>query len=152
MATTIPAHRLQLAEIAQRQYGAVMRLSAANPLDPALGDLMDIRASQINGCAFCIASHTQDLLRDGVPPMKLQMLQAWREAETLFSPAECAALEWTEVVTLIGETHAPDDAYAAVSAHFEGKQLVELTLAIGLINAYNRLAIAFRRTPALESP
>jgi AhpD family alkylhydroperoxidase len=141
-----------LAPDAMRVLGAVYQHVARSCLPGTLLNLVFLRASQINGCAFCIASHTQDLLRDGVPPMKLQMLQAWREAETLFSPAECAALEWTEVVTLIGETHAPDDAYAAVSAHFEGKQLVELTLAIGLINAYNRLAIAFRRTPALESP
>ncbi|MFI4926080.1 MAG: carboxymuconolactone decarboxylase family protein [Burkholderiales bacterium] len=140
-----------LAPEAMRVLAAVYQHVGKSGLPGTLLNLVFLRASQINGCAFCIASHTQDLLREGVSPMKLQMLQAWRESGALFSPAECAALEWTEVVTLIGDTHAPDDAYAAVSTHFEGRQLVELTLAIALINAYNRLAIAFRRTPPLQS-
>jgi AhpD family alkylhydroperoxidase len=116
-------------------------------LPQSLIDLVFLRASQINGCAYCIAMHTQDLLKADVPVQKLMLLSAWREAAALFDAKEQAALRWTEVVTRISEQGAPDADYEAASAQFSPKELVELTLAIGVINAYNRMAISFHRTP-----
>jgi AhpD family alkylhydroperoxidase len=116
-------------------------------LPKTLIDLVYLRTSQINGCTYCIDMHTRDLQKEGVPVEKLMLLSAWREAGGYFSERERAALAWTEAVTAISETHAPDDDYAAASAQFGEKELADLTLAIALMNAYNRMAIAFRRGP-----
>jgi AhpD family alkylhydroperoxidase len=117
-------------------------------LPKPLLDLVFLRASQINGCAFCIDMHTHDALKDGATPEKLMLLPAWREAGAYFSDRERAALAWTEAVTLISQTHAPDDVYQAAAAEFGEKEMADLTIAIGLINAYNRIAISFRQPPA----
>ncbi len=124
-------------------YGYVARCGLEKPLV----DLVYLRASQINGCAYCIDSHTRDLLKEGVAVEKLMLLSAWHEAGDIFSAQERAALRWTEELTLISETHASDEAYQAVAAAFEPKALADLTIAIGLINVYNRVAIGFRRGP-----
>lgn len=112
-------------------------------LSPTLYELVKIRASQLNGCAFCLDMHTRDARAHGETEQRLHLLAAWRESP-LYTERERAALAWTEAITLIAESHAPDDVYAAVRAHFDEKELVQLTLLIGGINTWNRLAIAFR--------
>ena len=151
MATTIPAHRLQLAEIAQRQYGAVMRLSAANPLDPALGDLMDIRASQINGCAFCLDMHWKDAKARGETDERLYMIAAWREA-TCYDPRERAALALTEAVTLIAGNGVPDEVWEQVEDEFDPEEIGKLLFAIATINVYNRLNVSVGTEPGHYVP
>ena len=110
-------------------------------------DLVYLRVSQINGCAYCIDMHSRDLLKADVPVEKLVLVPAWEEARPLFSDQEKAALKWAEVVTRVSETHVPDEAYAEARATFTEKQLTDLTIAVGLMNAYNRLAISFRAVP-----
>ena len=124
-------------------YGYVMQSS----LDPALVELVYLRISQINNCAYCLDSHTRDLLKKGVKIEKLALVQAWREAGNLFDERERAALAWAETVTRVAETNVPDEAYQAARAVFDERELVDLTIAIGLMNAYNRMAISFRNTP-----
>jgi AhpD family alkylhydroperoxidase len=112
-----------------------------------------LRVSQINNCAYCLDMHVRDLLKKGQPIEKLALVQAWAEAGHLFDERERAALAWAETVTRVAETGVPDDAYQAVQAVFEERELVDLTITIGLMNAYNRMAISFRITPqaALET-
>jgi AhpD family alkylhydroperoxidase len=112
-------------------------------LEQSLIELVKIRASEINGCAFCIDMHTKDARKHGETEQRLYLLSAWRESP-LYTDRERAALAWTEAVTLISETHAPDDAYAEVRKHFSDAETVNLTMLIATINAWNRLAIAFR--------
>jgi AhpD family alkylhydroperoxidase len=115
----------------------------ASGLDKPLIELVKTRASQINGCAFCINMHTQDARKQGETEQRLYLLNAWRESP-LYTDRERAALAWTEALTLIAETHAPDNLYEDVRAHFSEAETVNLTMLIGAINAWNRLAIAFR--------
>lgn len=131
-----------------RAIGQVHAYVHQSGLDLALVDLVFLRVSQINGCAFCIDMHSRDLLKRGMEVSKLVLVPAWREAEALFDARERAALAWAETVTRVAETGIPDAAYAAASDVFGGKELADLTIAIGLMNVYNRLAIAFRATPA----
>jgi AhpD family alkylhydroperoxidase len=130
-----------------RSLGSVYQYVAKSGLPPPLVNLVFLRVSQINGCVYCIAMHSRDLLNSNVAVEKLMLLSAWREAKGLFSDKERAALQWAESVTLIYETGAPDADYQVAAAQFNEKELVDLTIAIGLINAYNRLGISFRRTP-----
>ena len=130
-----------------KALGGVYMYVVNSGLPKTLVDLVYLRASQINGCAYCIDSHTRDLVKEGVPLEKLMLLSAWREAGDMFSEKERAALQWTESVTLIAQTSAPDDAFAVARAQFEPKELTDLTIAIGLINTYNRIAISMRRGP-----
>ncbi len=116
-------------------------------LSKSLVDLVYLRVSQINGCAYCIDMHSRDLLKDGIEIEKLVLLPVWREGGALFSAEERAALAWAETVTRVAETGVPDEDHAAAAAVFDGQQLTDLTIAIGLMNAYNRLAISFRATP-----
>ena len=115
-------------------------------LEQSLIELVRTRASQINGCAYCINMHTQDARKRGETEQRLYLLNAWREAP-IYSDRERAALAWTEAVTLISETHAPDDVYQTTRAHFSEAETVNLTMLIATINAWNRLAIAFRSVP-----
>jgi AhpD family alkylhydroperoxidase len=130
-------------------YGYVMQ----SGLPAELIELVYLRVSQINNCAYCLDTHTRDLIKKGVKIEKLALVQAWAEAGHLFSERERAALAWAEAVTRVSETGVPDEAFQAVRAVFEEKELVDLTIAISLMNAYNRLAIGFRNTPraVLES-
>jgi AhpD family alkylhydroperoxidase len=105
-----------------------------------------LRISQINNCAYCLDMHMRDLLKRGKIE-KLALVQAWAEAGNLFDERERAALAWAETVTQVAETGVPDEAYQAARAVFEERELVDLTIAIGLMNAYNRMAISFRNTP-----
>ncbi|GJD49991.1 hypothetical protein OPKNFCMD_2727 [Methylobacterium crusticola] len=113
-----------------------------------LVDLVYLRVSQINGCAYCIDMHSRDLLKTGMPVETLVLVPAWREAGGLFDARERAALAWAEAVTRVAGTGVPDADYAAPAAVFDAKALADLTLAVALMNAYNRLGVAFRMTPA----
>ncbi len=112
-------------------------------LEHSLLELVKTRASQINGCAFCLDMHTKDARAQGETEQRLYTLSAWHEAP-FFTEREQAALAWTEAVTRIADTHAPDDVYELARKHFSEKELVDLTLAIVTINGWNRLAISFR--------
>ena len=112
-----------------------------------LVDLVYLRVSQINGCAFCIDKHSRDLMRLGMPVDKLVLVPVWHEAGPLFDARERAALAWAETVTHVSQGVLTDAAYAAVAAVFTEQELVDLTLAISLMNARNRMGIAFGMTP-----
>lgn len=112
-------------------------------LEASLIELVKLRASQINGCAYCIDMHTKDARAAGESEQRLYLLSAWREAP-FYSERERAALEWTEAVTLIANDHVPDEIYERVKPHFTDEEMANLTLAIATINAWNRLAISFR--------
>jgi AhpD family alkylhydroperoxidase len=116
-------------------------------LDQALLELVKLRASQINGCAYCIDMHTKKMRAAGESEQRIYLLSAWEEAP-LYTPRERAALAWTEAVTLISQSHAPDAVYDEVRKHFNDQELADLTLAICAINSANRMSIAFRRMPA----
>ncbi|MGY2286703.1 carboxymuconolactone decarboxylase family protein [Pseudomonas gingeri] len=116
-------------------------------LAPQLIDLVYLRVSQINGCAYCINQHSRDLIKLGVSQDKVQLVPVWREAEALFDARERAALAWAETVTLVHQTQIPDEDYKAVAAVFADKELADLTLAIGLMNALNRVGVGFRLVP-----
>ena len=115
-------------------------------LEPSLFELIKIRASQINGCAFCINMHTQDARKNGETEQRIYLLDAWREAP-VYSDRERAALAWTEAVTLVSENHVPDDVYEQVRGQFSDAELVNLTMLVATINAWNRIAISFRAIP-----
>jgi AhpD family alkylhydroperoxidase len=129
-------------------YGYVMQ----SGLPAELVELVYLRVSQINNSAYWLDMHTRDLTKKGVPIEKLALVQAWEEGGNLFSETERAALAWAETVTRVAQTGVPDEAYQAARALFGEKELVDLTIAISLMNAYNRMAISFRNTPqaALE--
>jgi AhpD family alkylhydroperoxidase len=120
-------------------------------LEPALIELVKLRASQINGCAFCVDMHWKDARAMGESEERLYMLSAWHEAD-IYSPRERAALLWTETLTLISETHAPDDVWEQVRAEFTDKEVADLSFAIVTINAWNRLAVGFRQPPGVYQP
>jgi AhpD family alkylhydroperoxidase len=122
----------------------------ASGLEQSLMELVKTRASQINGCAFCINMHTEDARKRGETEQRLYQLNAWRESP-LYSARERAALAWTEAVTLISETHAPDDVYEAVRAQFSEAETVNLTMQIATINAWNQLCISFRAIPPVKA-
>ena len=115
-------------------------------LDSRLLDLVRMRASQINGCAYCLDMHSKDARANGETEQRLYGLEAWRETP-YYSPRERAALEWTESLTLVAKTHAPDDVYERVREQFSEDELLHLTLAIVAINGWNRLNIAARTVP-----
>jgi AhpD family alkylhydroperoxidase len=115
-------------------------------LEPSLVELIKLRSSQINGCAYCIDMHTKDARSHGETEQRLYGLNAWREAP-FYSERERAALDWAESITLISQNHISDVLYDQTRAHFSEKELVDLTLAVIAINAWNRLAISFH-TPA----
>jgi AhpD family alkylhydroperoxidase len=116
---------------------------AQSGLDPSLVGLVEIRASQINGCAFCLHMHTRDARARGETEQRIYLLDAWRESP-LYSERERAALAWTEAVTLVSQTHVPDEVYEQAKAAFSEEELAKLTLLVVTINAWNRFSIAFR--------
>jgi AhpD family alkylhydroperoxidase len=137
----------KIATAGMKALGGVYVYVKGCGLPKTLIDLVYLRASQINGCAYCVDSHSHDLLDASVPARKLMLVPAWQEAGDVFSDRERAALAWTEAVTLVAETRVPDEAYQAVRTQFSEKEMIDLTIAIGLINSYNRIAISFRRGP-----
>jgi AhpD family alkylhydroperoxidase len=122
---------------------ALSAASAASGLERSLLELVRLRASQINHCAYCIDMHTKDARAQGETEQRLYLVSAWREA-ALYSDRERAALEWTEAVTRLGETQVPDDVFERVRQHFDETELVALTFAVVVINGWNRLAVSFR--------
>lgn len=124
-------------------YGYIMQ----SGLSEILFELVYLRVSQINGCAYCLDLHTRDLIKKGVKTEKLALIQVWREAGEVFDDRERAAFQWAETVTRVADTAVPDEDFHAVSAIFTEKEIVDLTIAIGVMNTFNRIAISFRRPP-----
>jgi AhpD family alkylhydroperoxidase len=122
----------------------VEKVIASSSLEPTLLELVKVRASQINGCAFCLDMHTKDARAIGEDEQRLHLVAVWREA-SCFSERERAALAWSEAVTLLPESGAPDDVYDALRPVFSEEEIVALTLAISLINVWNRLSVGSRR-------
>jgi AhpD family alkylhydroperoxidase len=120
-------------------------------LESKLVNLICMRASQINGCAFCLDMHSKDLRAEGESEQRLYVLEAWREAP-FYTDRERAALAWTEAVTLVNEGHVPDDVYREARAHFSETELVHLTMAVVAINGWNRLNVAFRAPAGTYQP
>jgi AhpD family alkylhydroperoxidase len=137
----------QIAPAGVKALGGVYGYIMQGSLSPALVELVYLRISQINNCAYCLDMHTRDLVKKGVKVEKLALVQAWREAGPLFDVRERAALAWAESVTRVAETGVPDTDYEAVRAVFDERETVDLTIAIGLMNTYNRMAISFRNVP-----
>jgi AhpD family alkylhydroperoxidase len=137
--------RIDLAKIAPDAYRHFLQLEGviARHVDRKLLHLIKLRASQINGCAFCLAMHTDEALRDGEPAERLTLLDAWEES-TLYSEKERAALAWAEEVTLIADSGASRETFDALKAHFSEEEIGWLTLAAVQINAWNRIAISSR--------
>ena len=137
--------RMDLSKIAPDAYRHFLQLEALvmQHVDRKLLHLLKLRASQINGCAFCIAMHTDEALRDGEPTERLTLLDAWEES-TLYSEKERAAIAWIEEVTLIADSGASKDSFEALKSHFNESEIGWLTLAAVLINSWNRMAISSR--------
>lgn len=139
--------RMDYLKIAPDAVKAMMSLEEyinKSSLEKNLIDLIKLRASQINGCHYCITLHTANLRKLGESEPRLEALSTWRES-SLFTKREQAALAWTEAVTLLPETHAPDEVYQEVSSNFTEKEIVDITMAIIAINGWNRLAVSFRK-------
>ncbi|MBN9684910.1 MULTISPECIES: carboxymuconolactone decarboxylase family protein [unclassified Corallococcus] len=138
--------RMNAFAVAPDALGLMMDFSKkveALGLETSLCELVKIRASQINGCAFCIHLHTRDARAQGMTEERIYLLDGWRESP-LYTERERAALGWTEALTLVSETHAPDEDYAALKPHFTEEEIVKLTLMIGVINIANRIILGFR--------
>ncbi len=141
-------------ELAPEAYEAMLALERYLQrcgLEQSLVEIVKLRASQINGCAYCIDMHTKDARAAGETEQRLYLLDAWRESP-FYSPRERAALAWVESVTRIAETHAPDEVYEEARRHFSDKELVDLNWVVVAINAWNRLAIPFRFPPGAYPP
>lgn len=138
--------RIDYRAIGNPDVAALARLGQDTSLAPALRALVELRVSQINGCAYCLSLHPAEARRAGVPQLKLDCLSSWRESG-LFDPTEAAALAWAESVTEVAVTGVPDDAFVTASEAFGDAALVDLTLIIVRMNALNRLAIGFRNAP-----
>ncbi|HWA63018.1 MAG TPA: carboxymuconolactone decarboxylase family protein [Caulobacteraceae bacterium] len=130
-------------------YGVSMTIENAG-LEKSLVELVKIRASQINGCAICLDMHTRDARKAGESEQRIFLLDAWREAD-LYTPRERSDLAWTEALTKLHVTHAPDDVYAEVKKHFSEEEQVKLSLMITVINGWNMLGVGFRASNA-DSP
>jgi AhpD family alkylhydroperoxidase len=135
----------------QKAMFALNKYLATCGLDRSLRELVKIRSSQINGCAFCIDMHTKDARARGETEQRIYALNAWRETP-FFTDQERAALAWTEAVTLVSQGHVSDEVYEEARRHFDEQQLVNLTWAVAEINMWNRLAISFRAVPGTYQP
>jgi AhpD family alkylhydroperoxidase len=146
--------RLNYAKAFPEGVHAVLNLEKvirASGLEPSLLELVKMRASQINGCAYCLDMHSKDARAAGETEQRLYALSAWEEAP-FYTPRERAALAWTEAITNIHGGHAPDTVYEEVRKEFNEAELVRLTLAIAQINTWNRIAIGFRAEPGTYQP
>lgn len=146
--------RLNAAAVAPEAYRAMLGLEKyvrASGLEHSLLELVKLRASQLNGCAYCLDMHWKDARAAGESEQRLYLLDAWRESPG-YTERERAALSWVEAITHISDGHAPDDAYETARQHFDEKELVDLTMAIVAINGWNRLAIAFRAPAGTYQP
>jgi AhpD family alkylhydroperoxidase len=147
--------RLDVQQVAPGAIKAMLGLegyvSKSSRLEPSLLELVRFRASQLNGCAYCLDMHSKDARAKGETEQRLYSLSAWRETP-FFTERERAALAWTEGITLISQNHVPDSLYEEVSKSFTPEELANLTLAVITINGWNRLAIAFRAVPGTYQP
>ena len=142
--------RLNYSAISPEPYKALAGVNAAllrAGLDRRLMDLLFLRVSQINGCSYCVDQHAHDLRAEGETNERIDGLAAWRESPYFTAP-EKAALEWAEALTHVDTTHAPDAAYAPLAQHFDDKTIANITYAVALMNAWNRIAIGFQQAPA----
>lgn len=133
---------------AYKGFSAVKHYVQTCGLPAELVELVYLRVSQINNCAFCIDMHTRDLLNQGVRIDKVALVQVWEEAAALFSDKERAALAWAESVTRVAETNVPDSDYQKAIAVLSEKELADITVAVSLMNAFNRFGVGMRMTPA----
>jgi len=151
MANAIPAKRMQIPEVAARQFAAMSRLEASIELDGRLRELVKVRASQLNGCAFCIDMHWKDAVAAGEEENRLYLLNAWR-GSPVYSEREQAALDLCEAMTLIHTGHVPDAVWDRARAAFPDEELAQLVFQITAINAWNRLMITSRTEPGHYQP
>src|SRR5579862_702596 len=138
--------RLSAPKVAPDGYKALVGVETylrQSGLEQRLIKLVKMRASQINGCAYCLDVHSRDARRAGETEQRLYLLDAWEES-SLYTPRERAALAWTDAITKIADTHAPQEVYEGLRPHFSEKEIVDLTILAGMINLWNRLAIAMR--------
>lgn len=133
-----------------RALAAVNGQLKAGSIEPSLKALVDLRVSQLNGCLYCLDLHSQEARQAGVSQQKLDCLAAWDEA-AFYTERERAALLWAETVTRVAENHVPDAIYETVRPHFSEKELVDLTFVIAAMNAWNRIAISFRKQPEIRT-
>ncbi|HYO83135.1 MAG TPA: carboxymuconolactone decarboxylase family protein [Bryobacteraceae bacterium] len=150
----VPPQRLQARDAAPEGYKALYAVEAylgRSGLEETLLHMVYLRASQMNGCAFCTDMHWKDARAAGVEETKLAMLPVWREAP-FFTERERAALEWTEAVTFIAQSRVSDALYRLAREHFSESELVNLTIAVGSMNTWNRLSIAFQKTAGVYKP
>lgn len=146
--------RIDYRKYAQQPLQTMLALEkqiAESGLEPKLLHLVKMRASQINGCAYCLDMHSIDARAEGESEQRLYTLEAWQETP-FFSDRERAALAWAEALTRISETHAPDGVFEELKKHFNEREIVDLTFAIGTINLWNRLAISLRAVPGHYKP
>ncbi|MBX3064238.1 MAG: carboxymuconolactone decarboxylase family protein [Anaerolineae bacterium] len=146
--------RLEYDRVNPQAYNAMLtfsRFTRSSIIEKPLLELVRVRASQINGCAYCVDMHTKDARAGGETEQRLYALSVWRETP-FYSERERAALEWTEAITLISDNHVSDELYALVNQHFSEAELVDLTVAIIVINGWNRLAIPFRDVAGTYEP
>jgi AhpD family alkylhydroperoxidase len=146
--------RIEYAKTAPAAMTAMMGLETyvrQSGLEGSLIELVKLRASQINGCAYCVDMHTKDARAEGETEQRLYAVVAWEETP-FFTERERAALAWTEAVTLVGQGHVPDDIYDQARRSFSERELIDLTLAVIAINGWNRLAISFRTVPGTYQP
>jgi len=146
--------RINLLEKGHGALKAILGLGlylAKSPVEQKLLHLVELRASQINGCAYCLDMHSKDLRAEGETEQRLYMLEAWRESPQ-YTDRERGALAWTEAVTLINDGHVPDEVFEEVREQFSDEELIDLTLAICTVNSWNRLNVAFRTTPGTYQP
>ncbi len=146
--------RINFKKVLPAAYRAMLALEEYvhhSGLEPSLLELVKMRASQINGCAYCLDMHSKDARAAGETEQRLYLLSAWREAP-FYTERERAALAWTEAVTLVSETRVPDETYESAKAHFSNEELVNLTMAVVAINGWNRLEISFRGVAGTYEP
>ena len=146
--------RINLYAVGQKAIEPMLAIEAylqASGLEHALMHLVKMRASQINGCAYCLHMHSSDALKEGEDAKRLFLLDAWEESN-LYTPRERAALAWTDALTKVAETHAPDAVYAEVKAQFSEQEIADLTVAIGMINTWNRISIGLRSEHPHDKP
>lgn len=138
----------KLAPQAYKSLGAVKHALQESSLPRELLELVNLRVSQINGCAFCIDMHSRDLLAHGVSVDKVMLVTVWHEAEALFTDKERAALAWAETVTRVAETNVPEADYQKAAGVLGQQELAEVTMAVALMNAFNRIGVSMRMVPA----
>ena len=146
--------RVNFAKAAPDAYKAVAALDSyvkGSGIEPRLIHLIKLRASQINGCAYCVDMHTKEARHSGLSHQWINLVCVWRESPH-FDERERAVLGWTEALTNVAETRAPDDAYEALKAHFNEEEMTKITVAIGAINVWNRLCVGFRALPPIDAP